>query len=60
MICCVCGKKINKDQEVAQFSDGNGVKYTHVMTSDNKYDCDYRYMLDICCPNYSSNIDEIE
>lgn len=52
IICNSCGKEIKKGEQMAVFEDGNSEVYTHVRDVDNKYDCDYVYMLESLCPEF--------
>ena len=60
IICESCGKEIEKGQSVAVFYSGGNSVYTHVMTSDNKIDCDYVYMIETCNAEYKSDVSELE
>lgn len=55
IICNSCGKEIKKGEQMAVFLDGQSEVYTHVGASDNKYDCDYVYMLETLCPEFRVN-----
>lgn len=55
IICNSCGKEIKKGEQIAVFLDGNSEVYTHVMSTDNGYDCDYVYMLETLCPEFRDN-----
>lgn len=60
VVCATCGKEINDNERVAKFYNGNSCEYTHVMECDNKYDCDYVYMIEQLSPEYYSNKNEID
>lgn len=60
IICFCCGKEIKDNEKVAKFYDGNSCDYTHVMSNDNNYDCDYVYMMETLNPEYYSDKNEID
>lgn len=61
LICAVCGNTIKKGEQVAEFTScGDDRIFTHVMSSDNNYDCDYLYMQEQLVPSFYSSKDEID
>lgn len=60
-ICACCNKEIKENEQVARFYNGNNsFEYTHVLSADNKYDCDYVYMMESLNPAYFNNINEAD
>lgn len=60
IVCATCGKEIKENEKIARFYDENNPKYTHVMSDDNSYDCDYVYMMETLNPVYYSNKNDID
>jgi hypothetical protein len=60
LICDICGKEIKSNETISVFSDGGTDKHTHTMENGNNYDCDYLYMMEVCCPKLYSNRKEYE